>query len=1096
MPASLIVSGSPQPFPLTVCFSTPVKASPAPTVSFVRTGATGSVPLQVKLAPQGGRSQSVVFTGGIVAAPANNGSYRMTFAATSAFEVPLTEQPSANNTLTVNITQSSGAQVVPLRLAAGTSPALTFGPSNDAVPATSSVVEAIVEVTGLQLVDGSQVILAIDRPGLGIDQSARVQVSGGVARFVGIPLNPGNTYSVWIIDSSGKVQATALFSQGGPPVARLKLTGANGGPQYVTLDATGSSSPRGVALAYRWQLTQKPSPAPALDSGASVVRYGALHPGSYRFLLTVSEAGGSSSTAAASLEIVNARPIANAGPDRAVILPDPHHRVPDSLTGTTVSLDGRTSRDPESSAVTYSWALVSWPEDATLAQPFFNSTTAPVVVVTIPATVEEGDALQNAGEYVVRLTVSESGLAPLTSTDTVRIFAVDPNDLVPSADAGLDRVVEVTVATTAPPTLEATVPDPTLPVGGRAARVRLDGRRSVDPNFPPQVLSYTWTAVSTPGGGPWLALDLPASPTPSFVPTVSGEYVFQLVTANRRFVSAVDRVTVRVRAAAANSAPLAEAIIFDETRTRQGGPASPILTFAAQLDRVTLDGSRSTDRETPGTLLYQWLQTRGPLAVLAPSERAAVVSFIPPEPGTYGFRLTVTDPQGASSAVENLELVAAAQGNRVPELAFIALDTGNSRTGSAIPEDPSARPEPSIDVMVGTTVVLRATATDPDVPARHGLLFSFEQTAGSPVLLTTSPSGNPMVSEARFVPTTSGVLTFQVRVEELTLTGEPTGVARVRTINVVIDSNQNDVPLARISLRTGPGKSEAWHRPGAGQPEAVLDLCGTIELSGRDSLDEGPNAAATLAYRWVQRAGPPIVLSDPFSVVTSFVVPNLGDDSDRTYVFQLYVDDGTARSEPDQVSLAASPLATRIGLVALEPGVNLISMPVRPGGTTDPTAAGVLTLLQRSASLMPYAGLLPSTDLDPSAGFRFYRTGLGFADLPVLGNEGLLVVNTGSRVPLPVQGIPHASARRSRVLRQGLNLVSYTRQPPASETVETLRVRADASFVAWTDAGAGGRSRFMLHLPGGLSPTPVQEGKAYLLSVPSSRMLTLPVCGQ
>lgn len=47
-------------------------------------------------------------------------------------------------------------------------------------------------------------------------------------------------------------------------------------------------------------------------------------------------------------------------------------------------------------------------------------------------------------------------------------------------------------------------------------------------------------------------------------------------------------------------------------------------------------------------------------------------------------------------------------------------------------------------------------------------------------------------------------------------------------------------------------------------------------------------ASPALSFRWTQLAGPQVVLSNPSSVVTTFVTPNFSGP--RSYRFSLFVD--------------------------------------------------------------------------------------------------------------------------------------------------------------------------------------------------------------
>lgn len=132
----------------------------------------------------------------------------------------------------------------------------------------------------------------------------------------------------------------------------------------------------------------------------------------------------------------NRPPIANAGEDRL------------ALPGSSVTLDGSESTDPDGDALAFSWALIEHPDpsDASLTQP---TTANPTLVVDV------------GGVYVIELTVSD-GLRE--ATDRVRL-SVTPEELAPPSfgvDASLaPRVDELPGFEDGVPRPVATIEDDT-----------------------------------------------------------------------------------------------------------------------------------------------------------------------------------------------------------------------------------------------------------------------------------------------------------------------------------------------------------------------------------------------------------------------------------------------------------------------------------------------------------------------------------------------------------------------------------------------------------------------------------------------------------
>jgi hypothetical protein len=185
--------------------------------------------------------------------------------------------------------------------------------------------------------------------------------------------------------------------------------------------------------------------------------------------------------------------------------------------------------------------------------------------------------------------------------------------------------------------------------------VTLDGTGSSDPNTPSLPLTYQWTQTS----GPAVTLSGASTATPTFTPTTPGTYAFSLVVNNGVFNSTPSTVTVTVV-----QAPIANA----------GGNQSAVVGTL-----VTLNGTASSDPNTPALpLTYQWTQTSGP-AVTLNGANTATPSFTPTVAGTYVFSLIVNNgltgstPATAtitvtpSSATEQLEnLIAQVQALDVP----------------------------------------------------------------------------------------------------------------------------------------------------------------------------------------------------------------------------------------------------------------------------------------------------------------------------------------------------------------------------------------------------------------------------------------------
>jgi hypothetical protein len=189
-------------------------------------------------------------------------------------------------------------------------------------------------------------------------------------------------------------------AQQGPaaPVASAGPDQAVASGATVTLDGSASSAPSGLVLTYLWTQTsgstvalssataQKPTfTAPTVAPGSQ--------PATLVFSLVATDANGPSAPSTVTVTVspaapLNPAPVASAGPNQSV------------ASGSTVTLDGSGSKDPDGQAITFAWTQSSGPavslSSGTVAQPTFAAPSVgsglPPVSLTFSLVVTDANA--------------------------------------------------------------------------------------------------------------------------------------------------------------------------------------------------------------------------------------------------------------------------------------------------------------------------------------------------------------------------------------------------------------------------------------------------------------------------------------------------------------------------------------------------------------------------------------------------------------------------------------------------------------------------------------------------------------------------------
>ncbi len=661
-----------------------------------------------------------------------------------------------------------------------------------------------------------------------------------------------------------------------PPVADAGSGSTVVTGQPASIDGSASTDPDSDPLTYTWSVSGQPLGSTGgafADASAAATTFTPDIPGDFELTLTIDDGRGGVDSASITVTS-DGTPTADADADDE-----------DINLGATVTLDASASSDPESGAITYSWAITAAPAGSTaaLSDPSAESPTiTPDVRGDFTFTVTVSDGRSDASDSV---TVSVNGLpianagADATVLDgaTANLDGSSSSDpegaslsyswAVTSAPAGSlatlagsttatpeitpdvagDYVITLTVddgnGATATDAVTITLDGAPVADAGsdqtvdQGDTVNLDGTNSSDPEN--GALTYLWALTPPTNSGASLSDDTAASP--SFIADLGGTYTVELLVSDAAGnTSAVDSVTVFANA---NQAPTANAGA-DQTVTAG--------------DTVNLDGSGSTDPEND-VITYLWDLTppAGSTATLS-DDTAETPSFTADLAGDYTVDLIVEDSFGNTSAADSVTITA---------------DPAN--------QAPTADAGADQAVNTGATVNLDGTgSSDPENDALT-YLWDLTPPAGSSATLSDDSSATPS-----FTADIAGTYTADLIVDD----GNG-GTSAVDSVTITVTDAAEQPPVADA---------------GADQ---IVASGATVNLDGTNSSDpEG----TTLSYLWDLTAPTTstAALSDDTSGTPSFTadVPGL-------YVIDLLVEDGASLTDIDSVEVFVTSANCTSGLI-------------------------------------------------------------------------------------------------------------------------------------------------------------------------------------
>ena len=288
---------------------------------------------------------------------------------------------------------------------------------------------------------------------------------------------PG-TYVVQLIVHDGTVASApdtmTVSTLNSPPVANAgpDQSAAVGGIAF--LNGTGSSDADGDPLTFAWAFTSRPVGSSATLTGAlgSNPSFVVDRAGTYVVQLIVHDGMVASAPDTVTITTTNSPPAANAGPDQLGV-----------SVGSTVTLFGGASNDPDGNGLTFAWTFSARPagSSATLTG---ADTAAPTFTPDV------------AGDYVVQLIVHDGLVSSAPDTVLVQAVAVTPevnvNATDPSASESGSDPGTFTVTRTGITTLPLQV---FYLVGGTAANVLDYSALSGVVTIPAGQISATVTVV-------------------------------------------------------------------------------------------------------------------------------------------------------------------------------------------------------------------------------------------------------------------------------------------------------------------------------------------------------------------------------------------------------------------------------------------------------------------------------------------------------------------------------------------------------------------------------------------------------------------------
>jgi hypothetical protein len=316
---------------------------------------------------------------------------------------------------------------------------------------------------------------------IGIPATSAATLSNGRSVNPTFVADVPGSYIAQLIVSDGTTNSqpstVVVTTANTPPVANAGPNQRANVGSLVQLNGSGSTDVNGNPLTYQWSLNTTGAPG----SRATLSNPNIVNPtftmdvaGTYVAQLIVSDGVLSSQPATVSITSDSVQPpTANAGNNQTVV------------HGSTVTLNGTGSSDPQGLPLSFMWSLITKPANSH----------AVLTAINVPNPQFVAD---QPGTYIAQLVVYD-GVAYSATPATVTITTTNTP---PVANAGLNQALMV------------------------GATVTLDGSQSFDADNDP--ITYSWAFLNIPGSSV-ATLTGAKTKNPTFVADAAGTYVVQLI---------------------------------------------------------------------------------------------------------------------------------------------------------------------------------------------------------------------------------------------------------------------------------------------------------------------------------------------------------------------------------------------------------------------------------------------------------------------------------------------------------------------------------------------------------------------------------------